>query len=364
MSTKIVELVTNCYKIPLREPVVDSSHGLHEFFELVTVSIITEDGIKGHGYTYTGGCGGKAIWQLIESYLKKKLIGQDSECTLRIWNDLYKQTHYTGRGGIDSFAISAIDIALWDVKCKRANMPLWKMIGGISNCTNVYLGGIDLGFDLEKLLNGISKSLDAGFNAVKIKVGKENIMEDVERVEAVRELIGPDRILMVDANYKWTVPEACKAMKLFEKSDVYWMEEPISPDDIEGYKYLGNNTKIPIASGENYHTVYEFEHMLNYGICNYPQPDPSNIGGITGWLKISELAFAKGLPICSHGMHELSVSLMSGMNQGGYLEVHSFFIDDYAKHQLVIKDGKAYAPNTPGIGVELDFEKLEKYKEC
>lgn len=365
MNTSIIsEVVTNYYVIPLREPVVDSMHGLHINFELITVRVKDSNGHEGCGYTYTGGSGGKAIWQLIETYLKDDLIGRDPDCTLAIWNDMYKKIHYIGRGGIDSFAISAIDIALWDLKCKKADMPLWKMIGGRYNCTKAYLGGIDLGYDLDELLRRISGYMEDGYNAFKIKVGKEDIMEDLERVQAVRSLIGPKNTLMVDANYKWTLPEAERAFRLFKECDLNWIEEPISPDDIEGYRYLCQTKDISIASGENFHTVYEFEHMLAYGGCNFPQPDPGNIGGITGWIKVAELAYAKNLPICSHGMHELAVSLMSGLGNGGYMEVHSFFIEDYCKMPMKFENGLAHAPETPGIGVELDFDKLQEFKIC
>ena len=141
-----------------------------------------------------------------------------------------------------------------------------------------------------------------------------------------------------------------------------WLEEPCNPDNLAGYRQVAQQGCMAIAAGENFHTVYEFAHMFDFGHCDYPQPDASNIGGITGWLKVAALAFAKEVPVSTHGMQELHVSLLSGVSNSGYLEIHSFPIEDYTTHPLEIKDGYAYPPDEPGTGVVFRFDLLAPYR--
>lgn len=358
---KIQNIITKLYKIPLDEPLVDAMHPTHTHFELIVVEIKTEDGKNGYGYTYTGGIGGIAICNMIEFYLKPTLLGEDSECIEKLWVAMYKLLHYIGRGGIDSFAIAAIDIALWDIKCKNAKLPLWKMIGGGTGFARAYAGGVDLDFTKEKLLKNIKSYIDQGHNAFKIKLGKENLDEDIDRVKSVREFIGKNSIFMVDANYKWSSENAIRASRELEKYNILWLEEPVSPDDIEGYRTVASKSSIAIACGENLHTIFEFENMFKYGHIDYPQPDASNLGGITGWIKVAVMCQAKNLPVSTHGMQELHVSLLSGVSNSGWLEIHSFPIDRYTINPLKIVDGKVFPPNDTGTGVIFNFDVLEQY---
>lgn len=361
-KSKITNIITEYYRVPLAEVLVDAKHGSHTHFELITAKIILEDGTEGVGYTYTGGVGGRAIYYMVEHDLKPSLIGEDASRIEKIWYDMNWKIHYVGRGGVSSFAISVIDIALWDIRAKKVGEPLWKLLGGADNSTKAYAGGIDLDFPLEKLLGNIQSYLDKGFKAVKIKLGRERLEEDIERVKAVREFIGSDIVFMVDANMKWSVETAVKASRILQEYDILWLEEPIIPDDIKGYRRVAKEGGLAIATGENLHTIYEFQHMIEYGNIDFPQPDASNIGGITGWLKVANLALANNLPVCTHGMQELHVSLMSAMPNAAYLEVHSFPIDTYTTRPLVLENGRAVAPNTAGHGVEFKWDVLKQYK--
>lgn len=359
---KISSVKVEYYQVPLAEVLSDAKHGDHTHFELILLRVICEDGLEGVGYTYTGGKGGRAIYSLLKDELKPLLLDQDASQIEKIWDEMEWHLHYVGRGGLVSFAMSAVDIALWDVHCKRLDKPLWQVAGGANNTAACYAGGIDLNFSQDKLLSNIQGYLNKGFKAVKIKVGKENYLEDVERVAAVRELIGSDVVFMVDANYSLSVDQAIVFGKAIEQYDISWFEEPTIPDDYLGFAKIADNINIPLAMGENLHTTHEFGYAIAQAKLSFLQPDASNIGGITGFLRVAKMAEENNLPLCSHGMHELHVSLLASQAHSGYLEVHSFPIDQYTKHPLQLdENGRAIAPDVAGTGVVFDDALLGQY---
>lgn len=359
--TTIQSVECTLYKVPLAEVLSDAKHGDHTHFELVVVSVTTHDGLVGHGYTYTGGFGGQAIVAMLKADLFPALIDEDSVPVESLHEKLRWRIHYVGRGGIAGFAISAIDIALWDIRCKRAGQSLWRYLGGTTSKSRVYAGGIDLNFPLEKLLAQTQGYLDRGFAHIKIKVGQPELKEDLTRTAAVKQKIG-DGEIMVDANYGLELDQAIEAARGFGELGVLWFEEPIIPDNYHGYAVIAEATGTPLAMGENLHTLEEFELAFQHSRLSFIQPDASNCGGITGWLAVAEMARGAGIPICSHGMQELHVSLMASQDHAGYLEAHSFPIDEYTHRPLVLENHLAVAPDTPGTGVEFRFDLLEPYK--
>lgn len=359
--SKIENVTVERYKVPLEEVLVDAGHGEHSHFELVLCHIQSSDGIAGTGYTYTGGVGGAAIASMIEADIAPRLMGLACGEIEKIWSKLQGELHYVGRGGVLSFAISAIDIALWDVRCRREDAPLSVLLGKQRDAVSCYVGFIDLTYSTERQTQAVEEKLGLGFTAFKTKVGAHDLLHDARRVSRMRDMIGTDRKLMIDANYSYTTDEAIRFARSVEHLGIHWFEEPISPDEFECYGQIAEQSSIPLAMGENLHLIEEFERAVRYSKLSYLQPDASNIGGITGWLKVADLAAQAGLKVCSHGMHELHVSLLAAQPHAGMLEVHSFPIDQYTRTPLKLCDGNAIVPTTIGVGVDFDLEKLSPH---
>jgi L-alanine-DL-glutamate epimerase-like enolase superfamily enzyme len=359
---KIAQLTAGHYRIPLPVALSDSTHGIITAFELITVRVTDADGAEGLGYTYTTGRNGAAVHSILAREIPEIVAGQDAARIEHLWNEVWWGLHYGGRGGPSVLALSAFDMALWDLKARRAGLPLWQLLGGNDPAVPCYAGGIDLEMPISDLLRQTDANLDKGFRAIKMKVGRAQLSEDVERVTAMRRHLGDGFPLMVDANMKWTADVAIRAARAFAPFELVWLEEPIIPDDVAGHARVVREGGLPIAAGENLRTLWEFKQLVAAGGVTYPEPDATNCGGVTAFMKVAHLAEAFNLPITSHGAHDVTVHLLAACSNRSYLEVHGFGLERYIESPLTIREGLAIAPDRPGHGVAFDWAGLEKLK--
>lgn len=360
--SKIHSVTVDHYRVPLMVKLTDSMHGDMDDFELITVRIRDEDGLEGLGYTYTVNAGGAAVAAMIKGYMSGALVGEDAARIEHLWQKLWWQLHYAGRGGHQTSAISAIDIALWDLLGRRLRTPLWKLFGGYDPKVPVYAGGIDLQFTLDQLLRQADGFQRAGFRAIKMKVGRDNLRDDIERVAKMRAHLGTGFPLMVDANMRWTADQAITAARALQEFNLVWLEEPTIPDDLPGHQRILRDGGVPIAAGENLHTLHEFRAAITAGAVSYPEPDVTNCGGYTVFRKIASLAEAHNLPVTSHGVHDLTVHALAAAPNRTYMEAHGFSLDRYISNPMPIVDGFVTAPDVPGHGIDLDFAALDTHR--
>ncbi|MET8827869.1 mandelate racemase/muconate lactonizing enzyme family protein [Streptomyces sp. NPDC004610] len=327
--------------------------------ETVLVDLVTDDGSTGTGYAYTIGTGGSSVLALLRDHLLPALTGQDARGVEALWQRLFGLTRATTTGALTSLALAAVDTALWDVRCKRAGEPLWRLAGGHRQEVPVYDtegGWLHLG--TEDLVKSAVRAREAGWAGVKIKVGRPHPAEDAERLRAVREAVGPALHIMTDANQSQSASSALRLAAALEPYDPYWLEEPLPADDLGGHARLARATRIPIAVGESMYAPMQFRGYLEAGAASVVQVDAARIGGITPWLKVAHLAETHNVMVCPHFLMELHVSLAAAVPNGRYVE-YIPQLRAVTRTELTIRDGLAVAPDTPGIGIDWDQDALD-----
>jgi L-alanine-DL-glutamate epimerase-like enolase superfamily enzyme len=326
--------------------------------ETIFVDIEVEGGLRGTGYSYTIGTGGRAILAILREDLLHRLLGRDAREVEGLWQELFWSTHGTVVGAITSLALAAVDTALWDIRCKAAAQPLWLLAGGARGRVPLYdTEGGWLQLPIDDVVAGARESVAKGWPGIKVKVGKPDASEDVERLTEVRRAVGPRVHLMVDANQSMTCAEAKRRARLFEPLDLFWFEEPLPAEDISGHAQLAASTSLPIAVGESLYSTSHFREYLAAGACGIVQVDVARIGGITPWLKTAHIAESFNVKVAPHFLMELHVSLAAAVPNALYVE-HIPQLRSLTKSQLVIEDGHAIAPSAPGIGIDWDHDAI------
>jgi L-alanine-DL-glutamate epimerase-like enolase superfamily enzyme len=343
-------------------PKVPRSDAIQSFVRQETpmVRITCDDGSQGTGYTYTIGTGGSSVVALIADHLAPRLLGREADEIEAIWKDLFFATHATAVGAITSLALAAIDTALWDWRCRRTGVPLWRAAGGAQARVPVYsTEGGWLHLPLETLVKESVEAKAAGFRGVKIKVGRAHVGEDVERLRAVRDAVGAGFEIMTDANQCFTVAEAIRRARHYEALDLAWFEEPLPAEDLGGHVRLAASTSLPIAVGESIYSIQHFREYLQRDACSIVQADVARIGGITPWLKVAHLAESFNVAICPHFLMELHVSLTAAVPNAAWVE-YIPQLDSITTSRIELRDGFAIPPQAPGLGIEWDWPAIER----
>ncbi len=290
--------------------------------------------------------------------LAPALIGREAEEIDGNWRALLFTTHATAVGAITSLALAAIDTALWDLRCLRAGLPLWRMAGGAQPSVPLYTteGGW-LHLPVEALVADALAMQARGFTGAKMKIGKPSIAEDRARLRAVRVAVGEDFRIMVDANQSFDLAEAMRRADMLTDSGVHWFEEPMPADDVGAHAHLARHSRVPIAVGESMYALSQFKDYLAQGAASIVQADVARVGGITPWLKIAHLAEAHNVPVCPHFLMELHVSLVCAVPNAPTLE-YIPQLDAITASRLDIRDGRAFPPETPGLGIDWNWDAI------
>lgn len=332
--------------------------------ETIFVEIETAEGMIGTGYSYTIGTGGRAILQLLKIDLLHLLIGEDARQIEALWHKLFWTTHATVVGAITSLALAAVDTALWDIRCKAAQQPLWLLAGGANSTVPLYdTEGGWLQLPTDELVESALKSKARGWSGVKVKVGKPQASEDRERLQAVREAVGSEMDIMVDANQSFTYAEAKRRARMFEEADIFWFEEPLPAEDISGHARLATSTSVPVAIGESLYSPSHFREYLERGGAGIIQVDVARIGGITPWLKTAHLAETYNVKVAPHFLMELHVSLAAAVPNALYVE-HIPQLRAITTKEIEVVDGHAIPPSEPGIGIAWDHDAVSDRRAC
>ncbi len=343
-------------------PKVKRTDAIQSFVSQETpiVTITDADGAVGVGYSYTIGTGGSSVMRLLSDHLAPRLIGQEAEAVEAIWTDLEFHTHATTVGALTSIALAAVDTALWDLRCKRAGVPLWQMAGGAkpeAPCYTTEGGWLHL--PAGALVQDALAAKEAGFKGSKVKIGKPSAAEDAARIGAIRDAVGPEQEIMVDANQGFLRDTARRRARALAEFDLGWLEEPLAADDTEGHADLARAAPMPIAVGESLYSIRHFADYVARGAASVIQVDAGRIGGITPWLKVAHMAECHGLAVAPHFLMELHASLVCAVRNGRWVE-NIPQLDEITGQGLVIQDGMAQAPMAPGIGIDWDIAEIDR----
>lgn len=366
--TTISSVDTRTVSVPLDTPTSFSSREVSKR-DYVLVRVTGNDGVHGIGFCYGGSNAGNIVAQAVRELLAPLLIGEDAHRVEGHWHNMYQEALLHGRAGAVMRALSAIDIALWDRNARAADLPLFKFLGAVHDTSvAAYASG---GYYLPNkppsaLADEVRGYVQAGFNAVKIKVGRLSLNEEEQRIAAARDAIGPDIHLMLDANNAWDdLTSAQRFMRMYERYDPYWIEEPFSPDDIDNHAALAQATPVPVATGEIEAGRWRFKELLEKRAAAILQTDAAVCGGITEFRRIASTAASFGITMCPHWFHDLHVHLVASTPNATFVE---FFPDDKVLNfrklvdtQLVTSGDHLLLPKGTGLGFDFDAAAVDQY---
>ena len=331
--------------------------------KLVVAEIATDQGPKGLGYCLVfGGGGAEAVLNYLEARLKPLLIGEDPTAVERLWEKMYRGDRGVRRVGIAGMALSTLDIGLWDLAGKAAGLPLYKLWGGLTDRIPAYGSGGWGKYTEKDLVAEAEKYAAAGCRYYKMKIHDPDPRANRKRVEAVLKALGGRVRMMVDVNQRLDVQANIRQAALLEDLDLVWYEEPVTADDISGCASVSRSINIPVATGENNYTRYEFRDLIEKKAATYLMPDVCRANGYSETLRIGHLAAAHQVAVSPHVVYELSIQVCGTLSNGFLVELMDWMPGDLFEEIPQCKDGHIPIPNRPGHGMALAKGAIGKYR--
>jgi len=360
---KITRIRTSIVDLPADEPLADSPENPDARRPVVTLVVETDAGIEGIGLTYFGAAITGALRMAVDQ-MGELIVGEDPLRNVGIAAKLRNAASGAGPAGIFTLAMSAIDIALWDIKGKAAELPLWRLLGGSGRPVPTYASGAMMrGLSLEQTAASATRLVERGFNAMKMQLalpGAGSPEREIERVRVVREVAGRDVDLMCDVNQKWRVDQAISIGRRLEEFGLFWLEDVVAHDNYSGLAEVAAALATPIAGGEYAYGTVPFRHMLEARAIDIVMVDPFRVGGITEWLKVAGMAEAFGLPVVSHLAPEIQVHMIGAVPNGLTVEYMPWFNRLYEELPWPDK-GRLSMPVSPGLGLRFDRNALKAF---
>ncbi len=356
---KITGVRSRVVKVPLKKKVV-SRIGIFESMIFLLVDVDTDEGISGSCYLWAFTPSGAGALQQVLAELAQVATGEDPFYSARLWRRMWSRITQWGHKGLSVIAMSGIDTATWDIVGKALNKPLAQVLGAYTEVVPTYASeGLWLTGDLNALGREAEELVSRGFKAVKLRLGRERMADDLEAVRIVRDVIGADTLLMEDSNQGWDVDYTIRIGRKLEAFNLYWMEEPIPHDDLAGHARIAAALDTPLASGENIYSPQGFREAIELKAMNILMPDLERVGGVTGWMRTAALAETWNLPICTHLFPEVNVHLLAAAPTGCFLE-YMPWAEDLFQEKLEMVDGKIRVPDRPGLGFTWDEAAIKR----
>ncbi|HHE41396.1 MAG TPA: mandelate racemase/muconate lactonizing enzyme family protein [Dehalococcoidia bacterium] len=357
---KITGFETTALKIPVTTSFVGSVK--FECFNPVVVELFTDEGLRAHGLAMVfNNFHVKLLKDCIDA-LANVVVGADLERWAQNWDRLWKLGARIGSEGLGVMAVSAIDMALWNLRAKSLEMPLARLLGGYRDEVPVYASNyLWRDRSIDELQKEAASLVEQGFKAVKMRMGWKSRNEEVKRLAAVREAVGPDVDIMVDVLWVWTVYESIVLGREMEKMGVYWLEDPIPTHDVAGLSEIARSLDMPLVVGENVAHKRGFRRLFEERATDIAMIDVQAVGGVTEWMKVAAMAEAYNLPVVSHLFDEFSVHLVAAIPNGVWTE-HMPWWEVIYNEPPQPKDGWISVPNVPGIGYELNRDAMKRFR--
>ena len=359
---KITGVAVDVLKIPVEHPYEVVGRAIDSNWH-VLARITTDDGIQGFGYIVNQRRELMASIAQASRELGQHLIGTCVLETEAAWERLAKRGDWVGPGGFLHFAIAPLDIAMWDAAGKTLGQPLYRLLGGYTDRLKTYASDqLWASLSLEELAASAKAHVARGFHALKLRLGKEAEPSlEARRVQAVRQAVGPDVQIMVDASESWDVSRAMQTGRALQEAGICWLEDPVHHQNLKGLAQIAQALEIPVTGGEHLYHLTAFRDLFEAGAVDIPIIDLARVGGITPWRKIAALAQAHHMPVCGHVVPEVHVHLLAAVPNGLTLE-YMPRSEAILRSMPVLEDGFILAPQAPGIGLELDEAAVQRYR--